>query len=492
MNYEIVPPSPESLIESLRSVGYTLPTAVADIADNSIAAGAKNIWIDFHWAGRDSHVAVVDDGNGMAPDELTTAMRHGSRNPLEKRSPHDLGRFGLGLKTASLSQCRNLSVLSKKSGNAIHARTWDLKQLADGEWRLLLDASRAAKRCESRLGDLRSGTAVVWSDMDRLVESADRGEAVAHAQFNDSVDHVRSHLALIYHRFLEDKDLRIYVNGSEVAPWDPFMRSSRVQSTVVGDEPIQFGRSAVVFKGFVLPHKDRLTEEEFEQNKGPRGWAGQQGFYVYRNRRLLVYGDWLRLGRPSPWTKEEHYRLARIQLDIPNDSDIEWQLDVKKSTARPPALLRERLTDLADNVRSRARSVFAHRGKYGTRVAPVEQAERPWVSKVRENRKVYGINRKHPAVQAVLSMFPEKESALNSLLRLLEETVPVQQIWLDAAEQRMDHAAPYSGVDFAEIKSDMRKVLEFLKKAGINHETALQQLRGMDPFDRYPALINEL
>lgn len=492
MNYEIVPPSPQSLIESLRSVGYTLSTAIADIVDNSIAAGASNIWIDFHWAGENSHVAVTDDGSGMAADELTTAMRHGSRNPLDKRSPQDLGRFGLGLKTASLSQCRNLSVLSKKNGSEIHARTWDLEELADGEWKLLLDPSSAAKRCENRLGNLRSGTAVVWSDMDRLVEAAEHGEAVAQAQFNDSVDHVKAHLALIFHRFLEDKDLRIHVNGNEIRPWDPFMRFCDVQSTIVGDEPLAFGCSEVVFKGFVLPHRDRLTEEGFEQNKGPRGWAGQQGFYVYRNKRLLVYGDWLRLGRPSPWTKEEHYRLARIQLDIPNDSDIEWQLDVKKSTARPPALLRERLTDLADNVRARARSVFAHRGKYGTRVTPVDPSERPWVSKVRENRRVYGVNRKHPAVQAVLSMFPEKESVLNCLLRLLEETVPVQQIWLDAAEQRMDHAAPYSGVDFTEIKSDMRKVLEFLKKAGINHETAVQQLRAMDPFDRYPALINEL
>lgn len=492
MKYEIVPPSPESLIESLRSVGYTLPTAVADIVDNSIAAGAKNIWIDFHWAGRDSHVAVIDDGSGMAPEELTTAMRHGSRNPLEKRSPQDLGRFGLGLKTASLSQCRNLSVLSRKSGSQIHARTWDLKELADGEWRLLLGASTAAKRCEGKLGDLKSGTAVVWSEMDRLVEAADRGEAVAHAQFNDSVDHVRSHLALIFHRFIEDKDLRIHVNGSEILPWDPFMRFSEVPSTIVGDEPISFGSSAVIFKGFVLPHKDRLSAEEFEKNKGPRGWAGQQGFYVYRNKRLLVYGDWLRLGRPSPWTKEEHYRLARIQLDIPNDSDIEWQLDVKKSTARPPAILRERLTELAEKVRSRAREVFAHRGKYGTRSAPATQSERPWIPKVRENRRIYAINRTHPAVQALISAFPEKEPALNSLLRLLEETVPVQQIWLDSAEQRMDHALPYSGVDFAEIKSDMRKVLDFLKKAGINQETAIQQLRGMDPFDRYPKLVDEL
>lgn len=491
--YDIVAPAPSALIESLRSIGYSLPAAVADILDNSIAAGAKNVHITLHWAGPDSHVLILDDGNGMSEEQLRNAMRPGSNNPLDERSPVDLGRFGLGLKTASFSQCRNLCVASKPAGGFLNTRTWNLDALAKcSEWRLLVDPPSVASAAIVRLGTMPKGTAVVWSALDRLIGDEQAGDAVAHARFNDGIDHVREHLALTFHRFIEDRSVRIYLNGEPVLAWNPFMRDGRVPSSPTPEECIPFGKSGVKFQGFVLPHKDALTDEEFQKNGGPRGWTAQQGFYVYRNKRLLVYGDWLRLGRPSAWTREEHYRLARIRLDILNDADAEWHLDVKKSTARPPALIRDRLTDLADNVRAKARSVFAHRGKYGRRTATVNQIERPWLSIVRENRRVYSINRNHPTVQAVVRDFPDKFPELTALLRVLEETVPVEQIWLDTAEQSRDHAAPYAGVEFSIIKADMRRVVEFLVKTGINRETAIERLRSIEPFDRYPKLINEL
>lgn len=491
--YDIVAPEPAALIESLRSVGYTLPAAVADIVDNSIAAAAKNIFISFHWSGKDSYVSVLDDGNGMSEQELKNAMRPGSRNPLEEREPKDLGRFGLGLKTASLSQCRNLCVASKPNKGSLNTRTWDLDALVDSpEWRLLHEPAPAAAAAIKKLGGMPKGTVVVWSGLDRIVGDEQTGDAVANTRFNDAIDHVRDHLELTFHRFLEDRTIKLFLNEKLIGPWNPFMRDSSSPSSPTPEEIIPFGKSGVTFQGFVLPHKDALTEEEFQKNRGPRGWTAQQGFYVYRNKRLLVYGDWLRLGRPSAWTREEHYRLARIRLDILNDADAEWHLDVKKSTARPPALIRDRLTDLAEHVRTKARSVFAHRGKYGKRTATASPTERPWLSTVRENRRIYSINREHPAVQAVIRVFPEKATELAALLRLLEETVPVEQIWLDTAEQSRDHAAPYAGVEFSIIKADMRRVVEFLVKTGINRKTAIERLRSVEPFDRYPKLINEL
>jgi hypothetical protein len=492
-NYVVVPPEPSALIESLRSVGYSLPAAVADIVDNSIAAGAKNIHITFYWAGKDSYVLILDDGCGMSEDELRSAMRPGSRNPLEEREPKDLGRFGLGLKTASLSQCRNLCVASKPAKGSLNTRTWDLDALVGSpEWRLLHEPPRAAGAAIKKLGAMPKGSVVVWSNLDRLVGDEQTGDAVANTRFNDAIDHVRDHLGLTFHRFLEDRSMKLYLNEKLISPWNPFMRDGRSPSSPTPEEFIPFGKSGVTFQGFILPHKDALTDEEFQNNRGPRGWTAQQGFYVYRNKRLLVYGDWLRLGRPSAWTREDHYRLARIRLDILNDADAEWHLDVKKSTARPPALIRDRLTDLAEHVRAKARSVFAHRGKYGKRSATAAPTERPWLSSVREHRRIYSINREHPAVQAVVRSFPDKAPELNALLRLLEETVPVEQIWLDTAEQSRDHAAPYAGVEFSIIKADMRRVVEFLVKSGINRKTAIERLRSVEPFDRYPKLINEL
>jgi hypothetical protein len=491
--YDIIPPEPSALIESLRSVGYTLPAAVADLVDNSITAQARTIGVSFHWAGATSHMVLLDDGRGMSEEQLRSAMRPGSQNPLQRRAPSDLGRFGLGLKTASFSQCRNLCVATKSANGPISTRTWDLDALAAStEWRLLRDPPKAAGLAISQLASMPQGTAVVWSALDRLVGDDLVNDAAASERFNDSIDYVREHLALTFHRFLEDGSFKLLLNGKPIPPWNPFVTSGSVTSAATPEEFIPFARSGVRFQGFVLPHKDALDEKEFRAYAGPRGWTAQQGFYVYRNRRLLVYGDWLRLGRPTPWTREEQYRLARIRLDILNDSDSDWHLDVKKSTARPPALIRDRLTDLAEAVRTSARSVFAHRGKYGKRVALPIMTERPWVSKIRATGRVYSINRDHPVVQAILGQFPKKTSELEALLRLLEETVPVEQIWLDAAEQTQDHAAPYSGLELSIIRSDMRRVLEFLLKTGINRATALERLRSIEPFDRYKALINEL
>ncbi|MFO1482352.1 MAG: ATP-binding protein [Verrucomicrobiaceae bacterium] len=492
--YDIVAPNPAALIESLRSVGYSLPTAIADIIDNSIAASSKNIHVTFHWAGAGSSVSIIDDGHGMSQDELRAAMRPGSRSPLEERHQKDLGRFGLGLKTASFSQCRNLCVASRRAGGPVSTRTWDLDSLIDSpEWRLLLAPSAVAANAVSQLQRMSNGTAVVWSQIDRITGKDDVGDAVAHSRFNHAIDKVREHIALTFHRYLEEGAIKIHLNEKAVSPWNPFMRDSSSPSLPTPEEFIPFGKSGVRFQGFVLPHKDALNDEaEFRKNGGPGGWTAQQGFYVYRNKRLLVYGDWLGLGRPSAWTREEHYRLARIRLDIPNDADAEWHLDVKKSVARPPVLIRDRLTDLAENVRAKARSVFVHRGKYGRRAVPPAPTERPWLSAIRDNRRVYSINREHPAVQAVVRVFPDKGPELTALLRLLEETVPVEQIWLDTAEQSRDHAAPYAGVEFSTIKSDMRRVVEFLVKTGINQKTAIERLRSIEPFDRYPQLINEL
>lgn len=490
--YDIVTPDPACLVESLRSVGYSLPTAVADIVDNSIAAGAKNVFVTFRWAGKRSHVEILDDGCGMSEDELRDAMRAGSRNPLEERGVRDLGRFGLGLKTASLSQCRVLCVASKRAKRGgVCTRTWDINQLAK-EWRLLHSAPEAADQAIKQLEQMPKGTAVVWSDLDRLVGNERVNDAAAHTRFNDAIDHVREHLALTYHRFIEERALAICVNGCPVVPWNPFMANGASGSSATPVEIIPFGRSGVRFQGYVLPHKDSLSPEEYRDNAGPRGWTAQQGFYVYRNKRLLVYGDWLRLGRPSLWTREEHYKLARIRLDIANDADSAWHLDVKKSTARPPALIRERLTDLAENVRARARSVFAHRGKYGKRTITDARIDRPWLSTERECRRVYMINREHPVVQAAVRAVGDNKPVLDALLRVLEETVPVEQIWLDTAEQCRDHAPPYGGVDYAILRADMSRAVEFLVSTGINRHTAIERLRSVEPFDRYPQLINEL
>jgi hypothetical protein len=488
-DFDNVPPG-ATLLQSLRSVGYSLPTAIADIVDNSIAARAKKIKLEFEWNGDRSWIAILDDGRGMGEDELREAMRPASRNPLEVRDALDLGRFGLGLKTASFSQCRELCVISKKKGRGLAVRTWDLDYVAEkNEWRLLKALTPSAEKYAGLLEKQGNGTVVVWGKLDRVIsEGVGPNDAVGQARFHAQIEEVEQHLALTFHRFIESRQLALTVNRSPVKAWNPFAGSELpVMQTPV--ESMEYKGSEILFQGFILPHKDKLSPEQFERYGGPKGWNSQQGFYVYRNGRLLLCGDWLGLGSPARWTLREEFRLARISVEIGNATDADWHLDVKKSTARPPALIRSRLTDLAANVRERARSVFVHRGRYGNRVVPTEDVVRPWQVINSGTKSRYAINRDHPLVVAATAAGSGTEDFAR-LFRLLENTIPIQQIWLDTAEETT--SAPYDHIPVDTIRSDLRSACLQLERGGLSRSQAVATLKRIEPFMDHPRLIKEL
>ena len=249
-------PEADSMIETFRAIGYTLETAVADIIDNSITAGAKNVWITRIWDGDNSSICIKDDGHGMNSDECIQAMRPGSKNPLEERDAVDLGRFGLGLKTASFSQCRKLTLLSKRKGGKPVAWTWDLDYVGKvKKWEVLQWCPQ--DYC-GVLDDVKSGTAVIWSELDRLVtEGTEVDDENAKQKFTDYLSVVRKHIAMVFHRFLKAGDFKVFWGEDEIEPWDPFcVKEDKTQA--YPDEDIPFGNEIVDIKGYVLPHKDEF------------------------------------------------------------------------------------------------------------------------------------------------------------------------------------------------------------------------------------------
>jgi hypothetical protein len=213
-----------------------------------------------------------------------------------------------------------------------------------------------------------------------------------------------------------------------------------------------------------MPHRDRFVNaEEHRVAGGPGGWNAQQGFYLYRGERLIISGDWLQLR----WQKEEHFKLARICLDIPNSMDHEWQIDVKKSTAAPPAVLRDWLKGIAKKVRKTAKEVYAHRGKYGRRKKTMKQQPRPWVTVTKSAGEFsYKIDRKHAVLEPLIHSLSESgQKELEALLRLIEETVPVQRIWIDTAENQDSAAPPFSG----ESNTKLRKLILLCHEAQMKH-----------------------
>lgn len=492
----MVPPPAHALVEALRGVGYSLATAVADLIDNSISAGARNVWLNFAYAGSNSSISLLDDGRGMDSAELVQAMTLGGRNPVEPRDAGDLGRFGLGLKTASFSQCRSLTVASRRNETTAVGR-WDLDHVSrTNDWHLLSSPSPTSPAHLAPLGSLSSGTLVLWEKLDRVI-NGNGGAPRSHDSFLASIDRVEEHLAMVFHRYLDgpSADVRVYINGTgdgaRIKPWDPFMAESTATISTPLDR-IATACGGVELKGFVLPHKDFLTDKEFKTAGGPEGWTAQQGFYVYRNRRMLVAGGWLGLGGDRAWTREEPYKLARLRLDIPNTADEDWKIDIKKSVARPPPELRPRLTALADHVRSQARQVFAHRGFYG-RGAAVIDLRQVWRSVDVGSAATYRVDRAHPAIRRVFDAAGSDHSAVEAMLRILEETVPIQRIWLDTMEKGEVRHGGFAGTLSAEVVIVLAGLYRHLTtKIGLSPDLAKKQLLSTEPFQNFPDAVAAL
>lgn len=484
MTYDIAAPEPAGMVASLSSLGYSLPAAVADLVDNSLSAHATNIDVEFTWAGRDSWIAVVDDGGGMNAEELVTAMTVAARGPATQRSATDLGRFGVGLKSASFSQARQLTVSTATSG-AWHTRTWDLDVVEKfGQWRLLRGADETTTALLDRIrGTSDHGTIVLWRRLNGYhVGDVTADDERTQKQFYAERHRVRSHLAMVFARFLVGSCRRtLRVSGSPVGPWDPFLTGHpSVQSLPV--EHLPLGAGNVRVEAFVLPSAQRLTPAEYEAAGGPHGWLDQQGFYVYRRDRLILAGDWL--GQRGV-RREEKYNLARIAVDIPAETDVEWGVDIRKSSVVPPVGLRPHLQRIAKRTRRQAADVLRYRGQIAARTHgdPLLYA---WKVRRTDDRVSCRINRGHPLVRAALRPGGGNADDVRALIRLLEETVPVPALRVMHETDTSDDPEPFGGAGFADAEATevAHRVYEALVSDGRSPAAARERLRSMPPFDQ--------
>ncbi len=480
---EKVPPYPASLIETFRAIGYNLPTALADIVDNSIAARAKNVWLDFKWNKEHSFITIHDDGRGMTLETLIEALRPGTHNPLGDRKPEDLGRFGLGLKTASFSQCRNLSVISKdKKQKTIHFRSWILDYVEHfKEWEILeyLSDPTLQRRLEMQL----AGTTIVWENLDRVIYDQEK-QLISEVKFYETVREAERHLAMVFHRFIEGKKLNIRINGQQIQPWDPFLRDEKATQSFPTES---FSDSQVRITGYVLPHQEKISVETWKNAAGIDGWNAQQGFYIYRKDRMLVSGDWLQL-----FKKEEHTRLARIMIDIDANLDFAWQLDIRKSRAIPPRMFRDELKRYAAEVRKIAIDVFKHRGKQKQRQSGRSHFEFAWTTIEENGRAYFQINRKHPLIRSLAEQLKSRKKDLEKVLRLLEITLPIPSIVLNESLNADNHDSSGLPVGEEEITGLMKSAYKSLTEEGYTPEKAKEELYFIDPFSNYPHLLEML
>jgi len=413
-------PNASMLIESMRDIGYSLETALADVVDNAITAQASKVELFAEKA--NARIGVLDNGTGMSNDELMAAMKLGSRNPLEERLPRDLGRFGLGLKTASFSQCRRLTVVTRQDDDT-HAAIWDLEHVAaTDDWLVQIPDDIESIPWTSCLGS--SGTLVIWEDLDRLLEN--HGPDDGNAHFVNRMDDARRHLELVFHRFLAGerglKKVEILLNSRSLDALDPF--HTRHPATVVGPmETIKVAHNTVRVQTFTLPHHQKVTQDEWDRYAGRDGYLKNQGFYVYREKRLIIYGTWFGLAKQAELTK-----LARVRIDMPNELDAEWKIDVKKASAQPPFQVRERLRRIIETIGATSRRVYTGRG----RQLAADSRMPVWNRTQDKNQIKYQINPEHPVVAEFMEKLPsDLSSDFSRVLELVESTLPLDMLFAD-------------------------------------------------------------
>lgn len=460
MKTQVVQPVVSNFIKSLRDIGYTFEVAVADVLDNSISAKANNIKIAC-LPNPNTVFCILDDGTGMSNRELVEAMRLASNDPDEEREASNLGRFGLGLKTASFSHCQDLTVMSKKHG-IVSIKQWDLQYISKkNEWLLITPDIHEYENVPlfDEFVEQESGTLVVWREIDAFQVS----------EIPNKIDILRNHLSLVFHCFLEGivpgkKALKIFVNGQQLEPFNPFNPKHTATQQLM-PEKTKFLDSEIVVQPYILPHHSKLSQQEFEKYATKEGYTKSQGFYLYRAHRLLIYGTWWGMHRTT-----DAHKLVRIKIDIPNNQDFAWGIDIKKSSANPVSEIKQDLKRIISQVTEKGSRPYTGRG----RKIEDKSTTRFWELVVNNNNDIqFSINRNHPILRDLGEKLNEAQKhLLNVILMGLESYLP-----LDAIVAQLNTNPLKVKQEDLINESEIQKLVDRWRSSGISEEFIRELLK---------------
>lgn len=351
-------PNASRTFDALRSLGYDLNASIADVVDNSITdkVAADKIFVNFSFPSMNKIACrILDNGCGMNEKELEEAMRLGTKTTYEEK---DLGKFGMGMKTASLSHCNVLTVISKRLKSNICGFRWDIGHIRKKGWTLLQLSTSELQDIlkKERLRIESSGTIVFWDDLFWLNEQfiSYESQKLKNNFYYRIVENVKLHLGMVYHRFLDGtlgkkNIIEIKVNGEVVNPWDPFCRSEKNTREIrfkqeVAEFKIQGYRLPVKIAAFVVPNKEGFSSEDaWKAAKGLLPWNDSQGYYIYRANRIIRFGGW-----HGTKAKDEHDKLARLSVDIDSGLDQLFRITVNKTKVQFPESLYQHLKNVVN------------------------------------------------------------------------------------------------------------------------------------------------
>ncbi len=459
MKDERLIPNAPILVESTRSIGYSFESALADIIDNSVGNGAKCIDVFFD-SSDNPFLCVLDDGIGMSKTELIEAMKYGSKSSLDSRDEKDLGRFGLGMKVASLSQCRKLTVISKKNGN-ISGVCWDLNHIIKtNDWMLkVFDEEKIrSKFFVDELDKYESGTLVIWEDFDRLENSS----IYLSKSFDNKIEIARNHISLVFHRFINDENIanriKIFFNKDIVEAIDPFLITNPATQHLK-ESTIPIEGQLIKVKPFILPYQSKLSVKEKNMLEESPSLKLNQGFYVYRNKRLIIWGTWFRLIK-----SQELRKLTRIRVDIPNSLDFIWGVDIKKSSASLPDSIKKSLESIVNESVKNSENVYKYRG----RKVSSDVVDQPWVVLEKRGQIKYQVNRESTLYKQIQNNLNEEyEGHFDTFINLIEDLLPFEDMYyrisksgIDVIKKMDDEEAYRCAIDIIDLEIQSGKSIE--------------------------------
>ncbi|MCH5179816.1 MAG: ATP-binding protein [Erysipelotrichales bacterium] len=469
-------PAPDILMKSMRSIGYSFKTAIADILDNSISAHATEIRIYTPINDDNIFVSILDNGEGMDRGELLNAMKYGSNR--DGYGINDLGRFGLGLKSASLSQCKVLTVVSKKE-NLISGFSWDLDSVcSSNKWECLelSDEEISTLPTIEKLKNQERGTLVVWQNFDMIFKKSD---GHVREMIVEEVDETEKHLSLVFHRYLNSKTnpISIFINDDRLIGLDPFLEN-HPKTDSQKPNPINCEGSNITIQQFILPHQSDLSNSDIDKLGGIDSLRNGQGFYIYRNDRLIIYGTWFRLA--STYVNSELYKYGRIKVDIPNTLDDIWEIDIKKQNAAIPRSILNSLKRAVVNVRDRSKKKTSKRSKL-----TLEKDDTKIWNKClnRSGKEEYFINPNSQFLKNFLNEFEDSDKTkILNFIDILSSSIPYDDIYNSMCNSALNKNVSQDKLD-AFVLEGVKQFNFFKQILQCNNEKAFEKIRSYEPYN---------
>lgn len=495
MKFDIAPEA-SSILGALRGIGYDLKVALADLVDNSISAlnisnkTYKFIEIcnnDISFEGSYLEwISIVDNGIGMNESELINAFKLGGYGVDKNRAVNDLGRFGLGLKTASFSQCKNLIVISKKAQCNVCAFEFDLDAIQlSQKWEVISLTNQKIDDIIAKVNDKleninileeESWTFIVWQNFDKLQYTNKKS-------FYNEIEKVRKHFSLVFHKFKDEVD--IILNKTKVEFWDPFSIGNSDQKKELKLDPNSDEKFSI--RGHLLKHRSEFQNDtDYEAQSKVGNFLKNQGFFIYRNKRLIVNGDWRDL-----FNLEAHYNFARIEIELSNSnlSDKVWDVDISKSSVKIPEFIKQEILNECNSVRSRAYDIYRYHGglihhnivksKNSKPISPLWFCEK--VGNSLGDKDVFKINRDHFIFKEFMSKLDSTlTNDFNILIQHIEKYLPIDSIFARKSNNELD----LNIFDQDEIFKNFIKIMKDKVEDGIPYDIAFNYLRSHEPYNK--------